>query len=187
MKTQQKMKRSLNLILAAGVFAFASCSTGTDNKAETTAAHESSNVTDTVSAKPQFEDPKTEAVYEHYLHLSNALIQSNGEEAQSGAVALQTALSEAGSDKGADLAGRVASIKGLDAQRAELEELTKVVEALVKAGKLTSGVIYKQYCPMAGNNKGAYWLSSEKDIKNPYFGEEMLNCGETKEEIGIRD
>jgi Cu(I)/Ag(I) efflux system membrane fusion protein len=41
--------------------------------------------------------------------------------------------------------------------------------------------VYYQFCPMANNNKGAYWLSESKVIRNPYFGEKMINCGETKE------
>lgn len=40
--------------------------------------------------------------------------------------------------------------------------------------------VYVQYCPMANKNNGAYWLSKEKQIINPYFGSEMLNCGELK-------
>jgi hypothetical protein len=36
---------------------------------------------------------------------------------------------------------------------------------------------------MAKNGDGAYWLASEKEIKNPYYGDDMLNCGEVKEEI----
>jgi Cu(I)/Ag(I) efflux system membrane fusion protein len=43
--------------------------------------------------------------------------------------------------------------------------------------------IYVQHCPMADNNKGADWLSTEKNIKNPYFGSSMLTCGEITTEI----
>lgn len=43
--------------------------------------------------------------------------------------------------------------------------------------------IYVQYCPMADSNKGADWLSKEKEILNPYFGEAMLSCGETTKTI----
>ena len=39
--------------------------------------------------------------------------------------------------------------------------------------------IYIQRCPMANDNKGATWLSKNKEIKNPYFGQQMLGCGET--------
>ncbi|PKO98162.1 MAG: efflux RND transporter periplasmic adaptor subunit [Bacteroidetes bacterium HGW-Bacteroidetes-8] len=43
--------------------------------------------------------------------------------------------------------------------------------------------IYVQHCPMADNNKGADWLSTYKEIKNPYFGSSMLTCGEVTKEI----
>ena len=39
--------------------------------------------------------------------------------------------------------------------------------------------IYLQHCPMANSNKGADWLSLSKNIENPYYGEAMLNCGDT--------
>lgn len=34
---------------------------------------------------------------------------------------------------------------------------------------------------MAFDNKGAFWLSEIEEIRNPYFGEAMLNCGEVHE------
>ena len=37
--------------------------------------------------------------------------------------------------------------------------------------------LYVQHCPMADNNKGANWLSLEKEIRNPYYGNAMLTCG----------
>lgn len=43
--------------------------------------------------------------------------------------------------------------------------------------------IYIQRCPMANNNKGATWLSRNKEIRNPYFGEQMMTCGETLETL----
>lgn len=43
--------------------------------------------------------------------------------------------------------------------------------------------VYSQFCPMADNNNGAYWLSKEEKVINPYFGEAMLTCGEVKQEI----
>jgi membrane fusion protein, copper/silver efflux system len=41
--------------------------------------------------------------------------------------------------------------------------------------------VYKIFCPMAFDNQGAYWLSETDDIRNPYFGESMLRCGEVIE------
>jgi len=50
---------------------------------------------------------------------------------------------------------------------------------LIKTIKLfeVNQKVYVQFCPMANNNKGANWLSLEEEIKNPYFGNSMLNCG----------
>jgi Cu(I)/Ag(I) efflux system membrane fusion protein len=36
---------------------------------------------------------------------------------------------------------------------------------------------------MADNNNGAYWLSKEEKVINPYFGDAMLTCGEVKQVI----
>lgn len=44
-------------------------------------------------------------------------------------------------------------------------------------------ISYKQYCPMADNDNGGYWLSREKQVLNPYFGDMMLKCGEVKQVI----
>jgi hypothetical protein len=54
---------------------------------------------------------------------------------------------------------------------------------LIKSSKLSAGALYLEYCPMANNNEGAFWLSNEKQIKNPYFGDMMLTCGSVKETI----
>jgi hypothetical protein len=79
------------------------------------------------------------------------------------------------------LAGTIVSTE-LEAQRAAFEKLTAPMEALL-AGELESGELYKEYCPMAFNNKGASWLSQEKEIKNPYFGGRMLSCGKVTETL----
>lgn len=43
--------------------------------------------------------------------------------------------------------------------------------------------VFLQFCPMANNDKGGYWLSKEEQVLNPYFGESMLKCGEVKQVI----
>ena len=43
--------------------------------------------------------------------------------------------------------------------------------------------VYIQFCPMADNNNGAYWLSLEKEVRNPYYGEAMKTCGEVEATI----
>ena len=43
--------------------------------------------------------------------------------------------------------------------------------------------VYVDFCQMANNNVGAYWLSVKKEILNPYFGNDMLTCGEISQII----
>ena len=52
---------------------------------------------------------------------------------------------------------------------------------LTREFKPTNESVYVQFCPMADNNQGAIWLSLEQDIRNPYFGEAMLTCGNVEE------
>ena len=54
---------------------------------------------------------------------------------------------------------------------------------LVKGADISMGELYLEYCPMANGNTGGYWLSNEKEIRNPYFGDKMLKCGSVKETI----
>ena len=184
MKTKKMMKSGLVVTLSIGILSLSACSTGTNKEtAEKNTTDSTSATAVTPVAKAVFEDPKGAAVYEHYLHLKDALIKADVAEVQTAAAALQTALTDAGNSKGADIAGKIASTGKIDAQRAELEGLSEEVETVVKAAKIKGGIIYKQYCPMANAGKGGYWLSSNSDIRNPYYGDEMLNCGETKEEI----
>ena len=43
--------------------------------------------------------------------------------------------------------------------------------------------IYQMYCPMAHPDRGANWLQKKPALQNPYFGEAMLKCGETKAQL----
>jgi len=70
----------------------------------------------------------------------------------------------------------------LEKQRAAFQLVSDAIIELVKKAH-TGKTIYVQYCPMAFGDKGAYWLSKEKEIMNPYFGDMMLRCGEVKLEI----
>jgi Cu(I)/Ag(I) efflux system membrane fusion protein len=53
----------------------------------------------------------------------------------------------------------------------------------IKTFSLMGKTAYYQFCPMAFDNKGAYWISESKTILNPYFGKKMIDCGETKETL----
>ena len=52
-------------------------------------------------------------------------------------------------------------------------EYSKNMYELIKTLKLNTSTVYEQYCPM----KKAAWLSESEDIRNPYYGDDMLECG----------
>lgn len=66
-------------------------------------------------------------------------------------------------------------------QREHFKMLTKDITDLV-AITGTDNTLYQQFCPMYADGGGA-WLSMEKEIKNPYFGSKMMNCGKVQKEI----
>ncbi|WP_431128453.1 hypothetical protein [Flagellimonas flava] len=62
----------------------------------------------------------------------------------------------------------LAASDNLKARRKAFAKLSNKMEVLIR-GKIKSGKLYKDFCPMAMGG-GAYWLSSMKDIRNPYYG-----------------
>ena len=68
-------------------------------------------------------------------------------------------------------------------QRLAFGTLSSAMYGLLKKAGLRNATVYQEYCPMAYNEKGAHWLSDDSDIKNPYFGKKMLECGEVTDVI----
>ncbi len=78
---------------------------------------------------------------------------------------------------------RLAAASDIEAARVQLEILTAPsVQAITIFGSGKSAV-YKFHCPMAFNDKGAYWLQDNTDTRNPYFGESMLICKDSVEPL----
>jgi hypothetical protein len=133
-----------------------------------------------------------------YLQLKNALTKDNTKDAATAGTLLETSfkgfdkISLTASQKKAfeevaDDAGEHGEHIGKNGgniahQREHFEMLSKDMYDLVKA--FGGGqVLYKDFCPMYNNGKGAFWISETKEIKNPYFGKSMPACGTMKEEI----
>lgn len=133
-----------------------------------------------------------------YLELKTALVSSNSDKANIHAAELAKAIEiintsnlkteEAKTYLTSRLeqcktsANNIAKTNNLDGIRTLFKPLSENLIAIVKAFR-TNHTIYEQFCPMADNNKGGYWLSLEKEIRNPYFGEAMLNCGEVMDTL----
>lgn len=186
------MRTAINLaITLAAVTLFAAC--GNTQKPAAVDPHAGHNhapgeghgapVEKTVTGV-NLKDDKLNAVYQHYIHLTTALVNGDMAEAKVAASAIE--LGAKGLTNGgtlASLAAKIGAATGIDAQRTLFSDLSNDFIAKVKASGLSSGEVYVEYCPMALNDKGASWLSNQKEIRNPYFGESMMTCGEVKETL----
>lgn len=73
----------------------------------------------------------------------------------------------------------------IEKQRAAFSKLSDDLTSTIQVLSVDIGgkELYLEFCPMANDNEGAYWLSLDKDIQNPYLGQKMLTCGEVKETL----
>lgn len=133
-----------------------------------------------------------------YLQLKNALARDNSSEASDAGIILETALKNFDRATLTDDQKKIFEELSADAtehaehinqskedikhQREHFEMLSKDIYDLVKAFG-AGQVIYKEFCPMYNEGKGAYWLNETKEIQNPYYGKEMPTCGVVKEEL----
>lgn len=83
-------------------------------------------------------------------------------------------------------AAALSNQKDIEEMRKSFQVISDNLYDLVRTVRYDQQVLYHQYCPMAFNDQGAYWLSSTTDIKNPYFGKKMLTCGDVKDSIDFR-
>ncbi|MCP5049425.1 MAG: DUF3347 domain-containing protein, partial [bacterium] len=77
----------------------------------------------------------------------------------------------------------LSSADDINAARVQLEILTAPMESTVTNFAGGNVVVYRIHCPMAFNNKGAFWLQADDDTRNPYFGASMLKCQDSIEPL----
>jgi hypothetical protein len=195
--------------LFAGAILFAACSNNSNKQGDATAketpapsSEESiqtinpafSNLDDAVSVH-------IKSIFDQYFVLNAALVNSSPEEARAGADALLQTVRrfdksllpaeqkpEYDKSMGSIRASlnKIAATADLEKQRAHFAALSTKAYELAKsfdAGK----TVYRGHCPMALDDKGAMWLSESKEIKNPYYGEKMLECGTVEEVIANKN
>jgi len=128
-----------------------------------------------------FAQKNTTQLLDQYLAVKNALVAADSKAAAQAITAFQQGLNGAGDFGGKDAlvkaSSTMAKAGNIEKQRASFGELSVALWKVVKADDKVEGNVYYQYCPM----KKAYWLSREKDIKNPYYGASMLTCGKIAE------
>lgn len=82
-----------------------------------------------------------------------------------------------------DLTQRVVNSNSLAGMRKQFTPLSDRMADLMEVFGPLEAPVFVQFCPMANSNKGGYWLSTEEEIRNPYYGDEMLTCGKVVAEI----
>jgi Cu(I)/Ag(I) efflux system membrane fusion protein len=153
-------------------------------------------MSETYQADEAFKDQLSD-VFSSYLPLKDALIEGNVTTANKAAKTLLESLEEVDMSlvKGEahmewmnDLnvlktaSQAIAREDNLDRIRLMLSPLSdQLYHTLKKYQVEVDG--YRQYCPMAKENTGAFWLSDSDEVLNPYFGEAMLTCGTVEETL----
>lgn len=140
--------------------------------------------TQNIFAQEKTITPTTHLLYSYY-NIKNALVAGNAKNASESAEAFVKTLQAINektineTSRAALLkdAGKIAGSKDLKQQREQFSSFSTNMAALAKMVKLDDEPVYLQYCPM----KKVSWLSSEKAIKNPYYGNSMLSCGKVQE------
>jgi len=132
----------------------------------------------------QIKNDTLSGVYNHYILLKDALIKSDAKLACTAATELAGELNKIhGCEKTTEIAKQIGGSNDIKLQRMKFLALNSDIIPMIKNTKLESGSIFILYCPMADAGKGGYWMASNKEVRNPYYGNEMLDCGEVKEEI----
>jgi hypothetical protein len=191
------MKKVLIAAAAMSALIFLACNNSSSDK-KTDAGG------DTTGSNTQVEIPDTkgaasiQSVLQGYLQIKNALAEDDGAEAAKGGKALADAVAKldgspfsaeqkkAYDDVSDDLKENAQHISenanNIAHQREHFAMLSDEIYKVVKSFNLQEN-LYRDYCEMYNNGKGAYWISETKEIRNPYLGKQMPTCGEVKEEI----
>tara|TARA_R110000796_G_scaffold67734_4_gene155428 strand:+ start:28646 stop:30433 length:1788 start_codon:yes stop_codon:yes gene_type:complete len=77
----------------------------------------------------------------------------------------------------------VQHFKTLEEIRKAFQQVSNIIIGLETSFNPNDEALYVMHCPMANNNKGADWVSTSKEVKNPYYGQSMPTCGEVTKEI----
>ena len=113
-----------------------------------------------------------------YLKIGTTLAADKTDGVPAAAKAIAAEAKKLGASGAATLAaaGKMAAAADLKTARAAFGPLSDAVIALAGNGPTASGGARRAYCPMVKK----YWLQKGDKIENPYYGSEMLRCGEFK-------
>jgi Cu(I)/Ag(I) efflux system membrane fusion protein len=150
--------------------------------------------TKTLEVSAAFQSQLTQLT-EAYFKVKNSLVNDDAPATQKAAGSIQSSLSKVdmslvegtAHDRWMSIRSKVDKAAGMMTketdiakQRTHFAPLSQAFLDLTETFGLTKDKVYKEFCPMAFDNKGAFWLSESEQIRNPYFGQTMLTCGEVK-------
>jgi hypothetical protein len=201
----------LSLILCACALFLVNCSGNNKEGGVVEQPVESANdktedvqdVTASTAGAPQFKagevfQGQLTGVFDSYVTLKEAFVSSDASKVKKEAKQTEEAIAKvdmkllegaAHNDWMNYLNGMQSSLKeiqssdDIEAQRTSFSKLSDNLYKSIKAYGLGGKTAYYEFCPMAFNNQGGFWLSDDKKIRNPYFGDKMLTCGEVKETL----
>jgi Cu(I)/Ag(I) efflux system membrane fusion protein len=139
-----------------------------------------------------------EKLFHIYFDLKNALADDEPEKAREHGRELRQQLTATGKhsldgehhmfwmDRYEDIEESVENIvdaEDISAMRVYFEPLSKAFIETARTLGAIGQTWYVAFCPMYDDDRGAYWLSEFEEIKNPYFGDMMLRCGEVHETL----
>ena len=131
-------------------------------------------------------DSYAEVPLDQYLRIKDALVSSDPAEAQAAAKHLDSLWTTNSPGEQLQSAVRqIAASADLNEQRKAFYSLTQAYLVSLEQQPPTDS-LYLQFCPMAFDYEGATWISREKAVMNPYFGDEMLNCGVVRRTLSPR-
>ncbi len=170
---------------------------GDNTPAPATEDHSKHQMGTNVEVNDQFKN-QLRAIMSPYLLLKDALVKTNANEAASASkdfkaavdkVDMKLAKGEAHNAWMKLLTPMNSSIQAIgqsvdiEVQRKAFSDITNNYYAAIQQFNVSGLDAYYQFCSMAFKNKGGYWISQNKEIQNPYFGDKMMRCGETKAEL----
>ncbi len=197
------MKKVLLFVVVVAVGAFVAYQLF-DNKDETPAGEEPKGLT--VGKQSGDFRQSLDTLMAAYFSLKDALVKSDtvsannaamqlavaadslnaeGIEGDSTGVIKETAKNFAGTIQGS--AHALSLEQGLNEKRLEFEMISDALWSLARTVKYQGSKVYYQFCPMAFDNRGAYWISQNSEIRNPYFGDKMLTCGSNRDSISYNN
>ncbi|RAW02070.1 DUF3347 domain-containing protein [Pseudochryseolinea flava] len=212
MNTMKMKSMFYSLLLSAAALVFlANCAGGkkdeqadhNEHVAHDSTEHAAGSTAPEAASEPQFQadanfQNQLASVFTSYVALKDAFVASDASKVKGEAKETEEALAKVDMKLLSGAAHNdwmnylspiqhalkeIQSATDIEAQRKSFSDLSDNLYKSVKAFGLGGRDAFYDYCPMAFNNEGAYWLSDQREIKNPYFGDKMLTCGSVKEKL----